>query len=160
MTDKRIILREASEAFFMAMMAGYAGDGTGSIKTASPDGCEKTIEFTTGDFKVIDRYCVTPHSTYSAGTTTIFFKNIPVWWMAYGGFYSEQVIPFLKEALGQTYKAGLFSGGRGPKFHRSEKLIYQNFEVGGFERFKGREEIRKRMTSQLLGYHEYFGMAL
>jgi len=130
-----------TEVFFEAMMDGYAGGKLRrSVKTLSPDGY-KTIEFHMGDYKVIDRYCVTPHSDFSAGTTTIFHLGVPVWWMTYGGRYSAAVIPFLKKALYQAYRKNEFNGGRGPGCFSEKELVYANFvaERSTFGAFSGEE---------------------
>jgi len=163
--DKIRILWDARWAFFKAMRAGYASNAQSSIKTKTSDGY-RIITFTDGDFRVEDRYCVTPHSNSSAGTTTIFYKGDPVWWMSYGGFYPEDVIEFLKVALLYQYNRGIFFGGRGPTFITSgDGLAYENRPVledaeDHFWKFKGREEIYNQITGKLLGFHEYWGMSL
>jgi hypothetical protein len=160
LTNKEEVLEGAKQAFFKAMMDGYAGDRKNSIKTTTPDGY-KTIEFTDGEFKVVDRYCITPDSDHSAGTTTIFFKNVPVWWMSYGRRYPKNTISFLKEALKKAYGVGEFCGGRGPDFFTKDSLQYHNAWAGDFSRFQGGEEVFARlMVSELVGFHKYFGMSL
>jgi hypothetical protein len=141
------------------MLSGYAGDGSGSTIAKASDGY-KNIELVREDFKVVDRYCKTAYSDGSAGTTTIFFKNAPVWWMSYAGYYPEKVIPFLKTALAKEYEDNRFAGGRGPRLCVAGGFIYQNFYSGSFTHFKGREEIHEHENGGLIGFHEYFGMAL
>jgi hypothetical protein len=167
--DRAVVLDGAKQAFFAALLAGYANDGivpvAGLVKTKTPDGY-KTIEFTTGDYKVVDRYCTTPHSSYSAGTTTISWKDAPVWWMSYGGYYDkEATIIFLKRVLRSTYELRVFMGGRGPEncTDVSADMTYSNNvdpNFHDFERFQGWEEIRDELTGRCLGYHEYMGMSL
>jgi hypothetical protein len=155
------ILGGAREAFFKAMLDGYAGDQKKSAKTVSSDGY-KTIEFPIGDYLVVDRYCTTSCSDFSAGTTTIFFRGSAVWWMSYAGRYPEKVIPFLKEVLRKAYEEEIFFGGRGRDSSNNEAFVYSNQETEGwdFTRFKGREEISDIKTTKRLGFHEYLGMAL
>lgn len=159
--EKETILSGAKAAFFEAMMDGYAGgDCKKSIKTKTPDG-RTVIEFTTGDYKVIDDYRTTPHSNKSAGTTTILYKNDPVWWMSYGGWYKKEAIPFLKASLKKEYGRGVFFGGRGPGSCTRENLVYINFvENGSFSEFNGREEIVDRESFETMGSHKYYGMSL
>lgn len=161
--EERAILHGAGKAFFEAMLAGYAGgEKGGGIVRIENGGGYKIIEFTSQNYKVVDRYCTTPHSKYSAGTTTILFESAPVWWMSYAGLYPETLIPFLKTALKKAYEVEEFNGGRGPRILRDEEssLTYINVSTGGFHRFQGREEIHDRRTGLTLGFHEYFGMGL
>lgn len=155
--DKSRVLTEAQKVFFLAMLAGYLGSG--ATKEKSADG-EVTITWIQGDFRVLDRYYVTPFSTRSGGTTTIFYKEIPVWWMAYGGSYKEEAIPFLKEALALSYEDARFVGGRGPKSHRADGLDYRNVVQGNFAEFRGREEITAYNPRRSLGFHDYWGMSM
>ena len=117
--QKMKILEGAQKAFFEAMLDGYAGgDNRKSAKVKGEDGYT-TITYTSkdGECKVVDRYCTTPLSDKSCGTTTIFYENgsvwVPVWWMSYGGRYPKRVIPFLKESLKWAYEMRDFCGGRG-----------------------------------------------
>lgn len=179
--DNEQIRAEAQKVFFAAMLAGYANSESSDVVTTKrQDGCSviefaqsdmtkikspdhyTTIEFTQGNYRVVDRYCTTPNTDHSAGTTTIFYADDPIWWMSYAGFYAERVIPFLKEALQRAYEESSFRGGRGPRIVRKDDplWIYQNRATGNFCHFKGREEIRYRTTLELLGFHEYLGMSL
>jgi hypothetical protein len=156
------VLLGAKKAFFEAMMDGYAGGNCKkSIKTKTPDG-HVVIEFTTGDYKVVDDYRTTPHSSKSAGTTTILYKNDPIWWMCYGGFYKKEVISFLKSALRRAYEKNEFSGGRGPRVWSDDDFIYSNEtpRTTNFEWFSGREEIADHHSDEILGMHDYWGMSL
>lgn len=174
--EKSQILERAKEVFFKAMLDGYAGDKKMSTNTISPDGY-KTIEFIDGEFRVVDRYCITPLSDYSAGTTTIFFKGsdeswVPVWWMSYGGVYPKGAIQFLKMALQKAYVTEQFCGGRGLENFQSKisvdgfqvTLEYRNVFEGNFVDFEGVEEILQiplpGYEPEKIGYHEYSGMSL
>lgn len=164
------MLAEAKKVFFLAMLDGYAGgENKKSIKTTSPDGY-KTIEFPHGDFRVVDRYCVTPLSDFSAGSTTIFCHGgsdtwIPIWYMSYSGHYPRTAIPFLKEALLEAYRKKAFHGGRGPEFflpEREGKFLYTNVVLrGDFYCFVGREQVsRLKVHGEVIGYHQYQGVAM
>lgn len=170
--NKSRILKLAEEIFFKAMLAGYASDAGNIEKEETLDGY-KTLTFEEGEWKVVDRYCVTPFSDSSVGTTTIFYQGKAVWWMAYGGSYPKSVIPFLKESLRQTYQQSVFIGGRGPdRFVDSDenpRFIYLNETKGlvtlndqSFESFQGKETVIEisSSSSRCIGWHKYWGMSL
>lgn len=145
--------------FFKAMVGGWAVGGQ-KIKIADMPGY-KAIPFRDGDFYLLDRYCVTPNSPKSAGTTTIWFQGIPVWLMNYGGFYEESAIAFLKRTLCKTYEAHQFVGGRGPLVCIEGSLIYVNQPcLNDFAKFEGREQILDAENGMSLGFHEYWGFSL
>jgi len=160
------IIHRAERVFFKALLAGYAGDGSGVKKEKPPDGYRTMTWPPTGDhggFKVVDRFCVTPTSNRSAGTTTIFFEDQPIWWMSYGGYYDDSAIPFLKTALADAYGRQEFRGGRGPIRFQNGNFVYvnrQGFDGTSFACFEGREEIFEASSERLLGFHKYFGMLL
>lgn len=145
--------------FFKAMVEGWAIGGQ-KIKIADMPGY-KAIPFRDGDFYLLDRYCVTPNSPKSAGTTAIWFQDVPVWLMNYGGFYEESAIAFLKCALRKTYDAHQFIGGRGPLVYTEGSLLYVNQpRLNDFTKFEGREEVFNAENETLLGFHEYWGISL
>lgn len=156
--------KEIEQFFFKAMMEGWSTSKK-KIKILKMPGY-KAIPYKDGDFYLLDFYCTTPNSDRSAGTTTIWYKNLPVWTMNYGGYYEEHVIDFLKLALLKTVEKQEFIGGRGPrKFaHRNfNGLMYvNNPKIGsiGFREFKGREEIYDFLNGDYYGFHEYWGMLL
>ncbi len=151
-------LKEVEKFFFEAMVNGYAFSGGRRIQI--PEMPEyKAIVFEKGYFRLVDTWCVNPDSSKSAGTTTIWFEGIPVWFMSYGGYYDNNVIPLLKKALYQAYQECRFFGGRGVSYAEG-KLFYLNFpHVNYFSKFNGREEIQDQNRT-LLGYHNYWGMSL
>jgi hypothetical protein len=163
--EKIDILEQAKKIFFKALLAGYVGGNpnNGIIKITSSNGNKKIISYSEGDFVVIDSYWVTPNSDHSSGTTTILYKNNPIWWMSYGGCYPKDVIGFLKSALKSQYEKGSFRGGRGPIRHVGTQFTYRNMSKGiensDFDHFSGREEILDK-EENLLGFHEYFGMSM
>lgn len=145
--------------FFKAMVEGWAIGGQ-KIKIADMPGY-KAIPFRDGDFYLLDCYCVTPNSPKSAGTTTIWFKDVPVWFMNYGGFYEESAISFLKRALHNTYEVHQFVGGRGPILYEEGNLVYMNHpDPNDFAEFEGCEEVFEAESGTSLGYHKYWGMSL
>ena len=145
--------------FFKAMMEGWAMNAQ-EIKTTDAPGYT-SIPFREGDFYLLDRYCVSPNSSKSAGTTTIWFQDIPVWLMNYGGFYEKRTIACLKEALQRTYGVHQFVGGRGPRMHSKGSLVYVNQpRLNDFAKFEGREEIFDIESGELFGFHEYWGISL
>lgn len=170
--EKAIILEGAKQAFFKAMLDGYAGgENRRSVKVKDEDGYT-TITYTTedGKYKVVDRYCTTPLSDKSCGTTTIFFRTgliwSAVWWMSYGGHYPESVIPLLKAAMKANYERGVFNGGRGPSFFpfpsSQEEVLYTNHFYGDFTSFKGEEFINSFKVDEVgrVGFHNYFGRSM
>lgn len=143
-------------AFFDAIRAGYAGDGTGVKKTSR--GGWNTMSWESEDgFKVVDRYLIPEGNDNSAGTTTIFYGGRPVWIMNYAGHYPERAIPLLKKALSTTYGKKEFVGGRGPKELADGDMKYENQHEGDFNAFSGREAIRDKAGE--VGFHRYFGMS-
>ncbi len=152
-------IEQIQSFFFKTIVGGWAVGGQ-KIKIADMPGY-KAITFRDGDFYLLDRYCVTPNSPKSAGTTTIWFQDVPVWLMNYGGFYQESAIAFLKRALLQTYVTHQFVGGRGPLVYTEGNLVYVNQpRLNDFTKFEGREEVLNTESGVLLGFHEYWGMSL
>ena len=156
------IIHRAELAFFQAMLAGYAGDGKGVVREVTPDG-HKTLTWENEEFRIVDRYCVAEDCRSSAGTTTIFFNGMPIWWMAYAGQYTKSAIPFLKKALAHAYTKGEFHGGRGPIRFQDGSMTYRNHQGNSgfsFGSFDGFEQIIAEDAVEALGYHKYFGMLL
>ena len=158
----KLDLSHVEALFFTAMQAGYAAEEVKKVKVVDMPGY-KEIRYEDGDFLLVDRWCVNPDTERSAGTTTIWYQNKPVWFMSYGGFYPERLIHFLKSALRMQYCGdGHFNGGRGPKLvgDLSAARIYRNRPVQNeFGQFSGREEILDAHTGEV-GYHDYWGMSL
>jgi hypothetical protein len=152
---------QAKNFFFEGMMQGYAVSEK-KIKIAKLPGY-KAIPFRDGDFSLLDLYCVTPNSNKSAGTTTIWFQEEPVWIMQYSGYYEESAIKFLKTALCKAYEMRHFVGDRGPVSYKENLFIYTNSpRRNNFTKFEGREEIFVNTADGQvsLGFHEYSGMSL
>jgi hypothetical protein len=147
-------------AFFKAMTAGWVSGNTGETSLAELPGM-KTIPFEHGDYRVLDMYTVSPESGRSSGSTTIWHKNVPIWVMYYGGYYSEIAMPFLKECLHRAYvEERRFYGGRGPHFVRGDRFTYiNNVASDAWADFRGEESIFD-LNEQPLGSHWYRGMSL
>lgn len=154
---------EIQEFFFKAMQENGYSEGGQKIKIPDMPGY-KALPFRDGDFSLLDCWCVTPHSQRSAGTTTIWYKDDPVWWMRYNGWYTEEGILFLKRALRITAENKQWFGGRGPLEFDEDGLEYRNHIVfSPFSDFLGYEDIfdrRDLKVSVKLGYHAYSGFAM
>ncbi len=166
MGKKSEIIRGAISAFCEAILAGYAGNGMSVRKIRLANGEKTNIwQSRNGDWVVVDRWTTTTLSNWSAGTTTVLYKNQAVWWMSYGGWYDKSVIPFLKEALKNAYKRGAFIGGRGREHFSDPEfpgLAYTN-KVSPVRKdptmFDGEEQIIGA-GGELMGFHRYHGMSL
>lgn len=155
------LLEQAKPHFFAAMLIGWPAGASGVDVPDMPG--HQEIVYDNHDFRVLDRYCVS-ESGISAGTTTIWYLENPIWFMSYGGFYRKEDIPFLKEALMVNYKKGEFIGGRGPKdYYYSGRICFtpvyfNSIKKNSFEYFKGQEYFM--LNGETVGRHDYFGMAL
>ena len=157
---------KVQHVFFSAMRRGYVSPQSKKSLAELPG--SKLISFETWlsgqHFLVQDLYFVSPDSPTSSGITTISCDEVAVWYMSYGGQYEKKVIPFLKEALKESYLVSDFVGGRGPKSYPSKELIncgaglsYNNFVTkNDFTDFDGEEGIMDEHGSKL-GWHKYFG---
>ncbi len=172
--DRVKILEGAKEAFFQAMLDGYAGgENRRSIKVKSNGGCTTSVTFVFGDFIVKDEWHTYPNSIYSFGSTLITYLGKPVWMMSYGGWYNDEAINFLKKVLAVSYRAAEFNGGRGPYTYEIPymdennpllrfRLMYRNESEGVFWSFRGneyvyRQEVPDIAGSKTLGHHHFFG---
>lgn len=166
------IVEGAREAFFLAMLDGYAGgQNRKSTKTRSNDGQTKTVVFVHGNYVVTDEWHTSSVSDFSYGSTLITFDGKPVWYMSYGGWYNKEVVDFLKMALAENYKTGRFDGGRGPReFEKKFSslndplycLTYVNHWEGSMLSFRGDEYIYRKEEPDvqgniLQGTHHFFG---
>jgi len=152
-------VKKTQEFFLKAMLQGWIS-GAEETKVPHMPGY-RTIPFRDGDLFLLDCYCVNPNSSKSAGTTTIWYRDIPVWIMQYGGFYRKSEISFLKHALRCAYESNVFIGGRGPIDYREDQLLYENSpNFDEFEGFSGIETIYRLPELEELGHHKYWGMYL
>ena len=148
--------QEILDIFGAAICAGYASEGSKTSIQELPG--SKLITFADGPFKVVDFYFTNPNSIFSSGMTVIYYGRNPVWSMSYQGWYDKKDIPFLKEALLENYRNGVFVGGRGPeRFEAEDGRLYINQPQGkGLKEFSGKEQIMGR-TGEILGEHFYQG---
>ncbi len=161
-------VEEIQAFFFETMLSSWVGCGT-KIEIPGMPG-HWGFDYSEGDLRLVDRYCVTPSSTMSAGTTTIWYCNIPIWVMQYAGFYTDpHVISFLKRALLKAYSAGEFIGGRGPRIYVEHPFVYVNRPTSNdFGQFAGREDIYDLVDGEpshtesvdSIGFHRYMGISL
>lgn len=150
-------IADIQQFFFEAMVEGWVADAEESKVLGMPG--YRIINFARDELVLTDLFCVTPGSSKSAGTTTIWHKEVPVWVMQYGGWYMEGVIPFLKHALLETYKAKRFVGGRGRSQYCEGQLLYVNRpHVNDFSDFNGHEQVF--MNDKPMGVHHYRGMMM
>lgn len=164
LVDQEAAIRDA---FFAAMMAGYAGE-TSAKRHISALPCSKLFDFERGEYKVCDTYFTAEGSMHSSGMTIIWHKGQPVWTMYYQGWYEPEAIPLLKQALRANYERGVFLGGRGPKVFSQGSLKYQNTvnELRAvFHNFEGEEEVayisgpnEPASATRVIGRHIYMGM--
>lgn len=117
-----------------------------------------------GPWLVLDSWLEVRDSLASMGFTVIgygtsAYEKQAVWCMQYGGWYREDVIPFLKSALAVNYSQRVFLGGRGPDEYKEGSLVYQNHPTkNDFGDFQGEEKILD--DGALAGFHWYRGMLL
>ena len=150
------------EAFFHAMMNGYAADAPKSTIAGLPG--SKAIVISYGEYTVTDFYHVAENSEKGFGTTMIQTRGgQPVWCMHYEGWYEKKVVPFVKRALIRNYAIQTFTGGRGPfVYSEDDVLLYTNTpNFSSFLHFQGREKVTLRGDEgTIFGWHEYHGMYL
>jgi hypothetical protein len=156
-----VILKDVENIFWEAMEHGWSS-GAETLTAPFLPGY-KCIPFESGNFRVEDAYSTGSPTGKSAGFTIIWFNDIPVWTMNYGGQYPKEAIPFLKLALQSAIAKKTFMGGRGPYNFEHEShpgLIYHNYPEDSlcFSDFSGLEEIYK--SGRRIGYHKYSGMLL
>jgi len=153
-------LVEMRDVFFEAMNAGYAAEGKPKKGSIAELPGSKTITYTIGPWVVLDVYQVTPISSFSGGTTHIWYKGVEVWMMQYFGKYEEVAIPCLKAALRDAYSRKEFRGGRGPHTFKHTGFVYRNpISQLDFEEFYGAEEIldERHERRKVLGWHRFQG---
>ena len=144
--------------FFEAMLLGWAAGGKKKTIPAFPN--HKVVEHIDDNLRLLDMWSETPSSNKSSGSTTIFLDDIPVWAMHYGGWYTEEAAEIVKAALREAYEKNQFFGGRGPIEFVHNGIFYANRPQGDFNNFSGREELRRIDHSEILGFHEYWGISL
>ncbi|MFC1640884.1 DUF5680 domain-containing protein [Patescibacteria group bacterium] len=157
---KEKLLEEVEAFYFEAMLAGYAAEGIEKGTITELPGF-KTIPYRRGRFSLLDCYGVRLDSPKSAGSTTIWCDDEPIWMMSYCGYFAKEVIPFLKKALLEAYQSHQFEGGRGPRLFEEGSLTYMNKPAFNFfSEFNGFERIIDSKSDKEVGFHKYLGMSL
>jgi len=152
---------EIKRFFLKGMLQGWAAGAPAEEISGMPG--YKGFTFREGDFLLTDAYCVNKDSRRSAGSVTVLFKDDPVWVLLFGGYYEKKAIPFLKRALLENYKAGIFLGGRGPAHFKEGSLVYRNTMREGDHsiQFDASEfVIDSANYGRSLGYHVLHGIRL
>lgn len=126
--------------------------------------CYKLLRYENGNLLFLDQWSSLPDGA-SGGQILILQNETPIWLMQYMGFCQkngeEKILGFLKEALLETYRNGVFHGGRGSSIWRSKRsdLLYINdlMPYGSFKSFSGREFVHE--GDALVFEHRYRGVA-
>jgi hypothetical protein len=105
----------------------------------------KELEYKKGDFYYRDSYC---GSFFAPGQEVVYYKNEPVWAMAYSGGmnfryhrnekFANDVYGFLKKALALMPVNKPF---RGPARLKSKEFVYTSKVTGNIRDFSGVEKI-------------------
>ncbi|MFC1721476.1 hypothetical protein ACFL0Z_01015 [Patescibacteria group bacterium] len=151
------------EFFNRAMLNGWGVNPQKGTIAEIPG--SKTIPYEGKNFKLLDCWVTTPYGQESWGFIMIWERSgsrwIPVWVMSFSGWYEERAIPVVKGALMEMAKAKIFYGGRGGPVFTLNGMRYANVVTQNlFRSFAGREEVTDNRNGELLGFHEYSGMAL
>lgn len=115
-----------------------------------------TLMYEAGDWKYHDNYF---GGEPYGGREAVFFKNLPVYFMAYYGWVEESVIDFnavykvLQGALTLIPEDKPF---RGPEKHSQDGLVYDNSFEGEVDNFSGEEAI-SAADGTVLYKAKYFG---
>jgi hypothetical protein len=138
----RLDLKKMAAFLVKAKINTYAADG----KETSPQRKGfRELEFSDGDFYYRDSY-----SGYfcAPGQEVVYFKEVPVWTMAYAGGMSEgfqknkkltgNTFKFLKKVLSRVEESRPF---RGPKSFSEGEWTYKSSVKGDITNFEGREKI-------------------
>jgi hypothetical protein len=162
----------AQQTFFNLMNNGWAADkSTASREILSQGYHGMPTRFTSygegQEWTAVDEWTEALSSGgYSCGTTTIWYKGEPVWFMQYSGWYSPSALHLLKAALAESYTKHIWCSGRGPaEFALDDTLVYINCpgHITGkhaFSRFEGFEMIGQKVGPdcfETLGTHQYHG---
>lgn len=162
-------LKEIEQFVYEAASEGYGSENVATQKQPKLPGAV-VISYARGTFLYLDTYYTAPGSQRSSGMTVVMYRDTPVWTMLYGGWYPDELIPFLKESLRQyNPSSGVFTGCRGPLIFVGEEYRYENYpRQGTFGNFEGEEyilqadapSIRTSGKKFVLGSHWYKGMSL
>ena len=162
------VLKKGEIHFFEALLLGYASTqenkkpkSVKDFKIVKIKSNTKNITTFFDGFEIVDEWVTNTSSEFSAGTTTIYYKENPVWRMSYFGFHKKECINFLIKALAKAYLKKKFIGGRGPEFFEDASYIYKNEVIKkNFEAFRGTESIHISINNKGVGIYQYMGIAL
>lgn len=167
----RLDWNEIEAFFYRAMLtSGYPSEKPNIWE----EGGHRKIRHQEGLLRLEDIWTHTPHSEWSAGTTTIYREVggelapnlVPIWVMQYSGFYRGKTATlYLKKILREAYQNPETSlGCRGPREVKDAGFKYNNvvetFLRTKFFRFAGWEELWNVAGNRLAGRHFYRGTAL
>ena len=166
------LLTEAHAVFCRGMAVGYASGAKATSVPGKPGW--KYYEYTEGPWYLRDEYYMDPDTGKSVGHVTLERRTedgkfLLVWFTAYGGFYKQEAIPCLKDALLSNYRRGIFNASRGPSRHIKGGYCYDIYPQGScsFERFVAHESIGHSVKQSggggvfaHDGGHDIWGMAL
>jgi len=158
---------EMKNFFFEGMAGGYAAGEKAATDTPFTNWKTHDYHAKSKLWFLSDSWHAAPDSHMSNGYTTISVHAgggwRTVWQMQYWGWYEEQAIPLLLEALHATYTKGIFLGGRGPAVLTQNGLQYRNETTAHnnqFIQFEGSEKIIRIGNEELLGTHSFRGGSL
>jgi len=138
----KIDLKKLNQFLYEANANGYAGGGK-EIQAQRPK--FKEIEYSEGDWYYRDSYS---GFFFAPGQEVVYFKNNPIWAMAYAGGMKEkyhgdakfagETFGFLKNAMMAMDRSKPF---RGPKKFGEGDYRYESKVVGNAKDFIGNEKI-------------------
>lgn len=151
---------QAKQFFLKAASKTYAAANVPEIKSIDVPG-ERLYRYEQNPFHYLDRYCVGAN-VWSFGETLMWCEERLIWWMQYHGKSERRgVTEFLKIALTEAYRQGLFCGGRGPENFKYSNLKYRNRWKGNFRSFSGEDRILDHTEGHRpIFWHRYCGGAL
>jgi hypothetical protein len=120
----------------------YAAQGDDATVTPLLEG-SRQLEYRAGDYLYRDIYY---GMAYFVGQETVYYKNIPLWSMAYSGGVDKQygidkvreIYAFLRQAMREVSYENPY---RGPLEFKVDDFEYFDFNKGAIEEFSGHEKI-------------------
>ncbi|MDD5050763.1 MAG: hypothetical protein PHV93_03420 [Candidatus Pacebacteria bacterium] len=141
------LIQEAQAVFLKGMATSSWATGAKSIPIVELPGY-KAVSFRDGDFLLVDMWAPGDKRFRFSGSTTISFQETVIWAMHYQGFCSPRASPILRKILLDTYKKGIFWGGRGEQcMSVDDKWRYYNLlravsQQHSFFHFSGEENLQ------------------
>ncbi len=153
----------ACQTYFKLLLAGYATGSEPETVCRFPGdrGTKRNLWSDEKGWIAIDEWRTSPLGDGGNGTTSIYCQNDLVWEMQYGGYYPDDVIPFLRQALSYNYDRSIWQGGRGPIEFVDGLLRYSNqITHNDFAQFQGVESVERMIGDSrrdVVGVHWYRG---